>query len=115
MTIDAQPVMISGHEVVLDRRDALRDTGRHFKLSRLALMALLRRYLDDHISAESIVDVAEALEMNERVNVDEPKDIGINDALFLLANPEINGELTKVKALSLVDALVRAQRWSFHS
>ncbi len=43
--------------------------------------------------------------MNERVNADAPRDVGINDVLFELANPEINGDLTKAKALSLIKAL----------
>ena len=86
--------------------EMLLDANRHLKLGRLALIALLRRYLDDHISAEGIVDLADALEMNERVNVDEPRDDVINDVLFELANPEINGDLTKAKALALVNALL---------
>lgn len=84
----------------------LLDENRHFRLERFALVAMLRRYLDEHISAKSIVDLADALEMNERVNVDKPGDDVINDVLFELANPEINGELTKAKALSLVNALL---------
>lgn len=106
MTSDARFVAISGQENLSDLHEMLLDAERLLKLSRSALIALLRRYLDDHISAESLVDLAEALEMNDRVNVDEPKDVGINDVLFELANPEINGDLTKAKALSLVNSLV---------
>lgn len=106
MTSDAQFVAISRQEDLSDLHEMLLDADRHLKLSRFALITLPRRYLDDHISAESVVDLAEALEMNERVNVDEPRDVGINDVLFELANPEINGDLTKAKARSLVNTLV---------
>lgn len=106
MTSDAQLLVISGQENLSELRGMLLDTQQHFKLSRLALITVLQRHLDGHISAENVVDLAEALEMNERVNVDEPRDIGINDVLFELANPEINGELTSTKALSLINALM---------
>ncbi|WP_350016416.1 hypothetical protein ABNK63_00915 [Rhodanobacter sp. IGA1.0] len=105
MTSDARFVIISGQESLSDLHEMLLDVDRHLKLSRFALVTLLRRYLEDHISAEGVVDLMEALEMNERVNVDTPRDVGINDVLFELANPEINGDLTKAKALSLIKTL----------
>ncbi|WP_426690586.1 hypothetical protein [Rhodanobacter ginsengiterrae] len=105
MTSNARFVVISGQEDLSDLREMLLDVDQHLKLSRVALIALLRRYLEDHIPAESVVDLMEALEMNERVNADAPRDVGINDVLFELANPEINGDLTKAKALSLIKAL----------
>lgn len=105
MTSDVRFVVISGQEDLSDLHEILLDTDRYLKLSRLALITLLHRYLEDHISAESVVDLAEALEMNERVNVDAPRDVGISDVLFELANPEINSDLTKARALVLVNAL----------
>ncbi|KRE88357.1 hypothetical protein ASG87_07015 [Frateuria sp. Soil773] len=66
---------------------------------------MLQRYLAGQVSTESVVDLANALEMNERVNVDGPGDVVINNVLFELANPEINGALTEAGAMALIETL----------
>jgi hypothetical protein len=107
MTSDAHPVEISGREDVEGLLPIL-GTDQNFKLSRIALATFLQRYIDGLISAENIFDLANVFEMNECINVSEPRDVAINDALFELANPAINGGLSRTRALTLVGILLQA-------
>jgi hypothetical protein len=74
-------------------------------LSRKSLAVLLQRYLSEEFSLDALVELANVLEMNERLNVGESEDELINNALFYLANPEINGAPSEVELLSMIDAL----------
>lgn len=105
MTNEVRTLTISGKEDLADLCAKLFNVEWNFKLGRWALVTLLRRYLAGQASTENMVDLANALEMNERVNVDEPMDVAINDVLFELANPEINGALTEAKAKALIEVL----------
>jgi hypothetical protein len=84
--------------------------NQHIYLTRHALVTLLQRYITGDVSSELIHEFANVLEMNEFVNQDQPADQAINDALFKLANPEINSELSVDLAKSIVETLVDRQQ-----
>ncbi|WP_157511135.1 hypothetical protein [Frateuria sp. Soil773] len=105
MTSKVRLQAISGKEDFADLCARLFNPEWVFKLDRCALVAMLQRYLAGQVSTESVVDLANALEMNERVNVDGPGDVVINNVLFELANPEINGALTEAGAMALIETL----------
>jgi hypothetical protein len=75
------------------------------ELSRAALINILQRYLDDALPLATLADFAELLEMSDKMNCDKPRDNVINNALFELANPEINGFATKESVRSLIASL----------
>jgi hypothetical protein len=104
MIADMKKLIISGNEQI----DKLIDDISHSRsiiMNRSALVMLLQRYVNGDVSSKSIVSLANILEMNERLNRGGGEDRLINDVIFLLANPEINGEITEDNGLSLIKIL----------
>jgi len=59
-----------------------------------AFRLILERYRDGLISDEELRRIAETFEMNEAVLSQENEQAAINEVVFQLANPDINGPIT---------------------
>jgi len=75
-------------------------------LSGAALIQLIDRCLIGDLSVEQIVGIANLLEVNEAINVDEADRLVVAEALFQLATPEINGQITQRRAQDIRAILV---------
>jgi len=75
-------------------------------LSGAALIQLIDRCLIGDLSVEQIVGIANLLEVNEAINVDEADRLVVAEAHFQLATPEINGQITQRRAQDIRAILV---------
>lgn len=70
----------------------------------------MEAFLEGRMSAASLEGVAEYLEMNEAVLTLPEETARINDVLFMLANPAINGPTDSRKVRALWAAIDTASR-----
>ena len=73
---------------------SLRDRYSRILLSLGALRLILERYRGGLISDIDLQGIAETFEMNEAVWSPEGEQAAINEVVFQLANPDINGPIT---------------------
>lgn len=100
--------IISGTESVEELRQVAEQQRRCTLFLPLnALRSMMEAFLERRMSAASLEDAAGYLEMNEAVLTLPEETARINDVLFMLANPAINGptDSRKVRALrAAIDA-----------
>lgn len=75
-------------------------------LSGAALIQFIDRFLTGDLSVEQIVGIADLLEVNEAIEVDEADRLVVAEALFQLATPEVNGQITQRRAQDIRATLV---------
>lgn len=64
----------------------------HFIVSKNHLINILNRFLLGNLNAQQIVEWADSLESREDIEYDREE---VRGTIFLLANPDINGAITK--------------------
>ena len=64
--------------------------------------AILRRYMANDLTAANVAEWAEALEMRDDVGFDDEHSQALSRAIFVLANPDVNGPLTLERAERLM-------------
>ncbi|TCV97426.1 hypothetical protein EC912_101438 [Luteibacter rhizovicinus] len=96
------PYVILGTETVADLQIAMSRHPAGLFLDMTTLKAILRAYMNGQLSDDSLLQLAEFLEMNEGVSVPSIESRAINDILFSVANPEINFPNTIEKMQSLL-------------
>jgi hypothetical protein len=69
--------------------------GEPLVLTRKELVSSLRSFLAGKKSAEELEHWANLIEMREDIDFDEEFETLINDTVYKLANPKLEGELTK--------------------
>ena len=74
-------------------------------LRREHVAALLHRYLRGELSVAQVVAWADALEVRDDVGFPDEDSAALQRLLFVLANPEINGDLTFDEARALLASL----------
>jgi len=57
--------------------------------------SMLERFLNGEITAAALADWADRLEVRDDVGLDPKREETLKDLLFRIANPELNGPLTK--------------------
>ena len=73
-----------------------------FKISTEDLSNLLKRSINDEINFETLTNWANAIECRDDIEFANEK---MQETIFELANPEINGEITKERLQEIVDEL----------
>ena len=74
-------------------------------LRREHIASILQRYLRRELTAAQVSAWADALEVRDDVGFSEEDSAEIEQTIFVLANPPLNGELTFETARTLLDAL----------
>ncbi|QDH80579.1 hypothetical protein FKX85_16640 [Echinicola soli] len=65
------------------------------------LKNILNRYLEKELSDNDIYEWANLIEMREDIRLDPTHEDLLKELIFELANPEINGSLTKERSLEM--------------
>lgn len=91
---------ITGDESVDDLWEALHGKGLSSEcgLTRVGLVRFIDRFLVNELSSDQLAEIADILEMNERILLPEADHSPVTEALFQLASPEINGPITTIRA-----------------
>ena len=92
-----------GNESIEEVRRVI-DGGMVVYLSKDAVANFIKRYYSGSLDSESLVAVANELEREPVVYIDD-KSRGIASALHELASPEINGEITKERVVEIMALL----------
>ena len=71
---------------------------------------ILGRFLTGELSAASVTAWAEALELRDDIGFDEAEQSAVGEAVFLLANPDVNGELTRERAEAMLRQIARREQ-----
>lgn len=69
------------------------------------LRRVLRQFDRGELSAEQVAAWADALEMRDDVELDPDCEEAVRDAVFVLANPDLEGALNPEKAAALLKLL----------
>jgi hypothetical protein len=77
--------------------------GVGLRMTRVHMANILRRFLAGEIGADVIVDWADTLEVRPDLDYAPQDHDWLTDRLFELANPSINGNLTRERAIKLLD------------
>lgn len=72
-------------------------SGKKVILTRDALVRFAERYLREEISAKDLEIIAEALDANDSVIIEEKHCQSVTDALFYLSSTDVNGPLTMAR------------------
>ena len=97
--------IISGTETVEELRRIAEKRRCTLFLPLSALRSMMEIFLEGRVSAASLEGVAEYLEMNEAVLTLPEETARINDVVFMLANPAINGPTDSRKVRALQEAI----------
>ena len=71
------------------------------QLTAAHIASVLHRFHRGEVSARDVMTWAEALELRDDIGYAEPEQV-LQRAVFVLANPEVNGELTDRSAEALL-------------
>lgn len=77
-------------------------------LSRNAVAKFISRFLAQSLTSNDLETIAETLDVNENLILEDDEREKIVDSLFLLSSTEINGPLTYDRARSVLAELMRA-------
>lgn len=99
---------ITGNETVSELSALLKEirVPGEIGLSGAAVIQFIDRFLTGDLSVEQIVGIADLLEVNEAIEVGEADRLAVAEALFQLATPEINGQMTQRRAQDIRAMLV---------
>jgi hypothetical protein len=75
-------------------------------LERTAVLRILQRYLDGELSADEVADWADLVECREDIGTPEGRGDVVSQVIFRLANPNINGEITR-QVIEQIQALLK--------
>ena len=75
-----------------------------------SLTNLLNRFLTGEITASDMEMLADRMEMNEAVVLDERQRPTLINCLFILSSPDINGELSPLVARDIICQLAMSTR-----
>lgn len=109
MISDHATIQIFGNENIEDLTRSIYDLSNNVTIDSKAIAIFLGRYIREDISSNELVALAEALEVNERLQIKESQNSLINDIFFEIANPEINGFLSVSRARQIIDMLTKAE------
>ena len=73
------------------------------------LVAILSRFLGGELTSADVVAWANAIESREDIDFEEEHEGSIREAIFQLANPEINAPVTTDSALEMLRRLTPAE------
>ena len=76
-------------------------------LQRADVAGILRRFIAGELTAADVVLWAEALELRDDVGFPKGDDKALGRVIFVLANPEVNGQLSRDRAEALLVELDR--------
>jgi hypothetical protein len=85
--------------------------GEAIPLQRSHFASVFERFLAGELDAGAVEDWAEAIECREDVDDNYRRDTWVNDALFWLANPYMNGEINRGSVESALARLNRPRLW----
>lgn len=86
---------ITGDEAAdtIDRFAYSPDVIENLKLSRRSIIGFIERYLSGDLSSRDLAEIMEAIDVNERISIEDVDPGLVASAVFNLTSPEINGEL----------------------
>lgn len=86
---------ITGDEAAdtIDRLVYLSDDIGDLKLSRKSVIRFIERYLSGDLSSDDLARIMEAIDVNEKIGIEDADPGLIASAIFNLTAPEINGDL----------------------
>lgn len=76
-------------------------------LSKRAVLALIDRFLGSSMSGADLEKIAEMLDANESLAMDDEDRTSITTAIFQMSSSEINGALTKERIESVKEDLLK--------
>lgn len=89
----------------LQQYDARREEDL-VNLTRTQIIAILERFLKQSLTRQQVEDWADAVEGREDIEFGNDCDDITLDAIHEVANPEMEGQLTALKAKALIDRLL---------
>lgn len=97
--------IISGTESAQELRRIAEDRRSTLILSLSSIRSMMSAFLEGRMSAASLEEMAEYLEMNEAVFTQPEEAARVNHVIFMLANPEINFPTDSQKVRALLEAI----------
>lgn len=81
------------------------DSSELITLTKEHIISVLNRYIEGSISAEELEDWADTIECREDIHYNDHDDDIINEKIYILANPVLQGKMDKARALSMINEL----------
>ena len=78
------------------------DSDEQIILNVSHIRSVLKRYLSGDVTAEQVLDWADFIEMRDDIDYSDP---AVNQAIYVLATPELEGELTPASAEAILNGL----------